>query len=318
MGTMKISKRETDVSIIIPAYNEERSLPILYSKLKDEFGKLDKSYEIIFVDDGSYDDTFRVLNELQQKDSNVKCIRLRKNFGKSLALAVGFNIAQGKVIVTMDADLQDDPREIPQFLKKIDDGWDLVSGWRKLRADPLEKKLASKIFNIIVSRVSGIKLHDFNCGFKAYTRQVIKTIEVYGELHRFIPVMAESFGFKICEIPVKHHQRSFGRSKYGKERYLPGLFDLLTASFIAGYSRRPLHLLGKFGIISSFFGFLLLTYVSIVKFVYGQPGNRPALTIAVFLLTFAVQVFLFGLLADLLSYTNQRQNFRKEDFIMEE
>lgn len=308
-------KIQPDISIVIPVYNEKQSVRPLLEKLLEVLEKTAKNYEIIFIDDGSTDGTFEKLNTFSPQNKNMKCFRLRKNFGKSLALAIGFTEATGRIILTMDADLQDDPKEIPRFVNKINGGWDIVVGWRKERKDPLEKRLASRLFNIVVSKISGINLHDFNCGFKAYTGQVVKTIEVYGELHRFIPVMAESYGFKICEIPVKHHPRSFGRSKYGKERYLPGLFDLLTASFIAGYSRRPLHLLGKFGIISSFFGFLLLIYVSIVKFVYGQPGNRPALTIAVFLLTFAVQVFLFGLLADLLSYTNQRQNFRKEDFI---
>lgn len=311
---MKIA-RQPQTSVVIPVYNESKSLPMLYRQLKTELTKLGKPYEIIFVDDGSTDQTFKKLNNFRLTDKNLKCFRLRKNFGKSLALAIGFTEATGKTIITMDADLQDDPREIPRFIDKINKGWDIVVGWRRKRKDPLEKRLASVLFNSVVSKLSGINLHDFNCGFKAYRKEVVKTIEVYGELHRFIPLIANAYGFKICEIPVVHHRRRFGQSKFGKERYLSGFFDLFTAIFISGYLRRPLHFLGKISLISFLFGGALLTYVSVLKFVFGQTGNRPALTVSIAFLTFAVQIFLFGLLADLLSYTNQRQNFRKEEYI---
>lgn len=313
---MKI-KEQPLISVVIPVYNENESVGILFRQLKTELTKLNKPYEIIFIDDGSIDGTFKKMNSFHLPNKNVKCFRLRKNFGKSLALAIGFTEATGKTIITMDADLQDDPREIPRFIDKINKGWDIVVGWRRKRKDPLEKRLASVLFNSVVSKLSGINLHDFNCGFKAYRKEVVKTIEVYGELHRFIPLIVNAHGFKICEIPVAHHQRQFGQSKFGKERYLSGLFDLFTAIFISGYLRRPLHFLGKISLVFFVFGGILLTYVSVLKFVFGQTGNRPALTVSIAFLTFAVQVFLFGLLADLLSYTNQRQNFRKEDFISE-
>ncbi len=248
----------------------------------------------------------------------MKAIRFRRNFGKSQALAVGFDVAEGGIIVTLDADLQDDPKEIPKLIKKINEGLDLVTGQRERRIDPLEKRLASKLFNTIVALVSGVKLKDFNCGLRAYRKEVVEAMNVYGELHRFIPLIANSYGFKVGEVSVKHRKRRYGRSKFGKGRYLPGLFDLFTTYFIAGYLRRPLHFLGKISLIALILGGLLFIYVVIMKFAFGVPGNRPALTIAIFLLGFAVQVFLFGLLADLLSYANQKQNFKKEDFIKEE
>ncbi|MCD6229083.1 MAG: glycosyltransferase family 2 protein [Candidatus Omnitrophica bacterium] len=304
-----------DISIIIPAYNEEQNIKPLYESIVDILKPLNKNYEIIFIDDGSMDNTFREIDNLRSLDERVKCIQLRKNFGKSLALAIGFNKTRGDIVITMDADMQDDPEEIPRFIEKIQEGWDLVSGWRQIRKDPFEKRLSSRLFNIIVSKVSGLRLHDFNCGFKVYRRKVLKTIKIYGELHRFIPMIAHSYGFKICEIPIRHHKRQFGKTKFGKERYLAGLFDLFTTAFIGRYLRKPLHLLGRVSLIASVSGILLLIYVSVMKFVFGQTGNRPALTISVFLLGLAVQIFLFGLLADLVSYTNQRYNFKEEDFI---
>lgn len=308
-------KIQPDISIVIPVYNEKQSVGPLFGKLLEVLEKTAKNCEIIFIDDGSTDGTYEKLNSFTPQNKNMKCFKLRKNFGKSLALAIGFTEATGRIILTMDADLQDDPKEIPRFINKINEGWDIVVGWRKKRKDPLEKRLASRLFNIVVSKISGINLHDFNCGFKAYKKEVTKIIEVHGELHRFIPLMANSYGFKICEISVDHHQRFFGRSKFGKERYLSGFFDLFTVLFISDYLRRPLHLLGKISLVAFLLGGLLLSYVSVVKFIYGQTGNRPALSVAIFLLTFAVQVFLFGLLAELISYVNQKQNFRKEDFV---
>jgi len=305
-----------DISIIIPAYNEEQNIKPLYESIVDILKPLNKNYEIIFIDDGSMDNTFREIDNLRSLDERVKCIQLRKNFGKSLALAIGFNKTLGDIVITMDADMQDDPEEIPRFIEKIQEGWDLVSGWRQIRKDTFEKRLSSRLFNIIVSKVSGLRLHDFNCGFKVYRRKVLKTIKIYGELHRFIPMIAHSYGFKICEIPIRHHKRQFGKTKFGKERYLAGLFDLFTTAFIGRYLRKPLHLLGRVSLIASASGILLLIYVSVMKFVFGQTGNRPALTISVFLLGLAVQIFLFGLIADLVSYTNQRYNFEEEeDFI---
>ncbi|MBL7196591.1 MAG: glycosyltransferase family 2 protein [Candidatus Omnitrophica bacterium] len=304
-----------DISIIIPTYNEEQSIKLLYEQIVRVLDTLDKNYEVIFIDDGSTDSTFKEIYKLHCLNNKVKCIHLRKNFGKSLALDIGFNEALGDIVITMDADLQDDPEEIRKFINKINEGWDVVSGWKKMRKDPLEKRLASELFNTVVAKASGLRLHDFNCGFKAYRRNVLKTIELYGGLHRFIPVIAYSYGFKICEIPVKHHKRRFGETKFGKERYLAGLLDFFTTIFITGYLRKPLHFLGRISLFVFMMGSFLLIYVAIMKFGFGQTGNRPSLTISIFLLSFSAQIFLFGLVADLLAYTNQKHNFKRKDFI---
>jgi len=312
-----MKRKKVVISVVIPAYNEEKNVEILYQELKAVLKKMSQNHEIIFIDDGSTDSTFEQLKKLHAQDKRLKVVRLRRNFGKSQALAVGFDLAQGDFIVTLDADLQDDPKEISKLLEKINKGWDLVTGQRLRRKDPFEKRLASRFFNQIVSLVSGVRLKDFNCGLRVYRKEVIETINVYGELHRFIPLIANSYGFKVSEIPVKHRQRRYGQSKFGKERYLPGLFDLFTTYFITGYQRRPLHFLGKISLAALIIGGILFIYVVLMKYLYGVPANRPALIVAIFVLGFSIQIFLFGLLADLLSYANQKQNFKKEDFISE-
>lgn len=306
-----------DISIIIPAYNEKESIRALYQKIIKAMEPLGKDFEIIFIDDGSMDGTYEEISSLCVSDPRVRGIKLRRNFGKSVALNVGFKEARGDIVFTMDADLQDDPEEMPKFIEKINEGWDMVSGWKQNRQDPLEKRIASKVFNNVVSKISGLKLHDFNCGFKVYKKDLLKIINIYGELHRFIPIIASSYGFKVGEIIIKHHKRQFGRSKFGIGRYLSGFFDLFSVVFITGYLRRPLHFLGRISLTSFAMGFILLIYVFVEKFILGELGNRPALTIAVFLLGLAVQIFIFGLLADMLSYTNNKENFKGSDFIKE-
>jgi glycosyltransferase involved in cell wall biosynthesis len=234
-----------------------------------------------------------------------------------MALAVGFQQARGEKVVTMDADLQDDPAEIPRLLEKIDEGWDLVSGWKKVRKDPFEKRLMSKMFNAVVSATSGLKLHDFNCGLKAYRIEVVKTVKVYGELHRFLPLIAFYYGFRVAEVPVAHHPRQFGKSKYGKGRYFAGLFDFVSVNFLMSYQRKPLHLLGKISFFSFFIGTLLVGYVCFMKFIMGGTGNRPTLTAGVFFYGLAVQIFIFGLLAELVTFTGHSNNVRYQDFIKE-
>jgi len=215
-----------NLSMVIPLFNEEESIGILYKKLVEVLEKIDKSFELIFVDDGSTDNSADIINTIHQQDGKVKVIKFNTNMGKAKALSRGFEIAIGEIVFTMDADLQDDPEEIPNFLAKLDEGFDLVSGWKKKRHDPLEKRIPSKLFNKTVSLVTGLNLHDFNCGFKAYKREILDEIEVYGDLHRYIPALAHWQGYRVGEIPVQHHAREFGKSKYGWERYFRGFFDL--------------------------------------------------------------------------------------------
>ncbi len=305
------------ISFVIPVFNESESILKLYQEIVAVCQNLENDYEIWFINDGSTDQTEEILKDIETKDSRVKLIRFRKNFGKSVALSVGFERAKGDIIFTMDADLQDDPKEIPAFLEVIDQGADLVCGWKKKRKDPLEKRVASAFFNSIVSMMTGLKLHDFNCGFKAYRKKVVKTIHMYGEFHRFIPALVQSYGFKIKEISIHHRKRQFGKSKYGASRYLAGFFDFLSVIFVTGYLRKPMHFLGRISLTSFLIGSGLLTYVFCMKFLFGQTGNRPSLAISIFFLGFAVQVILFGIIADLILYTNHKSTFKASDFVDE-
>lgn len=249
------------ISIVIPVYNEEESLEKLYTQIKDVLinNKLE-NYEIIFVNDGSSDGSVAIIKKLSMNDRNIRLISFRRNFGKAMVLETAFRNVSGDIIITMDADLQDDPIEIPNFINKIEEGYDLVSGWKYNRKDPLEKRLPSKLFNRVTSMLSGVKIHDFNCGFKAYRREVTDNIDIYGELHRYIPVLASRKGFSITEIIVHHNKREFGKSKYGIERYLRGLFDSISVSFISKFYDRPMYFFGRLGLIT----FLLVSlYVCI-------------------------------------------------------
>ena len=305
------------ISFIIPVFNESESIAKFYYEIFSACQDLTCDYEIYFIDDGSTDQTKHILKSLATENSHIKVICLRRNFGKSVALSVGFKKAVGDIIFTMDADLQDDPKEISLFLEAINEDVDLVCGWKKKRKDPLEKKIASFFFNSIVSMVTGLKLHDFNCGFKAYRRNVIETTQMCGEFHRFIPALVQSYGFKIKEIPIHHRKRQFGKSKYGASRYLAGLFDFLSVVFVIGYSRRPMHFLGRISLISFLIGSGLLTYVFCMKFLFGQTGNRPSLAISIFFLGFAVHVILFGIIADFILYSNHKNTFKINDFVDE-
>ena len=265
-----------DLSIIIPFYNEEGSIETLYNKLTDTLEPLGLSFEIILVDDGSSDNSNQIARSLQKKDSRIQLITQSINSGKASALNQGFHASIGKIVFTMDADLQDDPKEIPSFLEKIADGYDLVSGWKKRRFDPLEKKLPSKFFNHITSWVAGIKLHDFNCGFKAYRREVVEELNIYGDLHRFIPVLAHWKGFRVCEIPVQHHPRSFGESKYGWKRYYQGFFDLFTVLLLTRFKRKPIYFFGLSGLATCFAGLCILIFITFLQVVYGSiMGHKP-------------------------------------------
>lgn len=295
------------ISFVIPAKDEERSLPILYQKIKGVMRNIQTNYEIIFVDDGSKDSTFKEARKITQKDPKVKVIKLRGWFGKSIALQSGFDNSKGDIIITMDADLQDNPEEIPTFLKKIDEGYDLVSGWKKLRYDPISKKIPSKIGNFLTRILTGIKVHDLNCGFKAYKKEVIKNINLYGELYKFIPLLAGRQNFKIAEIVVKHHPRKYGKSKFGWERNMKGFLDLLTVVFLTGYSRRPGHFFGFFGLLSFAIGFVIGLYITYLRITTGSIQYRqPLLFLGMLLMIIGVQFLSTGLVAEMIVNLNQK------------
>ena len=302
------------ISIVVPVFNEEENLPELYSELEKILKKLNKSYEIIFVDDGSTDNSFKVLNEIKKKDRNVKIIKLRRNFGKSTALSIGLKKAQGEIIITLDADLQDNPNEIPKFLKKIDEGYDLVVGWRFKRKDPITKKLPSKIFNWLTSILTGIKIHDFNCCFKAFRKEVAKNIKIYGELHRYIPVLAFWKGYRIAEVKVDHRPRKYGKSKYGVMRLVSGFLDLITVKFLITYAKKPLHFFGIIGFLSLIIGFLIGIYLLYVKYILNQLiGDRPLLLLSVLLVLVGLQFIFMGLIGEMItSATGKTEEYNTE------
>jgi glycosyltransferase involved in cell wall biosynthesis len=294
-------------SVVVPLYNEEESLEELHRRLTLVLQPLSDSFEIIFVDDGSTDNSFAVLKTLHEKDRRVKVIQLRKNFGKASALSAGFKKARGKIIITLDADLQDLPEEIPTLLKKIEAGYELVSGWKVKRKDPVVRKVASRLFNFVTSFYTGVKLHDFNCGLKCYKREVIDELDLYGELHRYIPAIANWKGFNVGEVKVDHHPRMHGKSKFGSERYLRGLFDLLTVIMLTKYPEKPLHFFGLLGTILSFSGLAITVYLGLVRLSGKWIGNRPLLLLGILLLILGVQFIFFGLMGELIVFSSQKE-----------
>lgn len=296
-----------DVSIIIPLLNEEESLGELYSIISEVMDKNSLSYEICFVDDGSTDKSLDVLKELRQNNKNIKILSFRKNYGKSAALSEGFKLARGEYIITMDADLQDDPAEIPNLINKLNEGFDMVSGWKKKRNDPLTKTIPSKFFNYTTSLLTGIKIHDFNCGLKAYRREVIKEIPVYGELHRYLPVLAHWRGFRVGEIIVQHHPRKYGVTKFGWRRLFHGFFDLLTVLFITRYRQKPLHLFGSVGLASLTTGFTILIYLSILWLQGYGIGDRPLLILGLLLVIVGMQSFSLGLIGEMITNSSDEE-----------
>jgi glycosyltransferase involved in cell wall biosynthesis len=298
------------ISVVVPVRNEERSLGPLLDELGRALEPLGDTWEVVFVDDGSTDGSFAALTRLHDSHANVRVVRLRRNFGKAAALAAGFEHATGDVVVTIDGDGQDDPAEIPRLLAKLDEGFDLVSGWKTRRRDPLPRRLLSRIFNAVASRVSGIRLHDMNCGLKAYRGEVVRGLNLYGELHRFIPVLAHQEGYRVAELPVGHRPREHGRSRYGLERYLRGFLDLLTVSFMGRYRHRPLHLFGGLGLILGAGGFVILAYLTAIKIAGEAIGHRPLLTLGVLLMVVGLQFFSLGLISELV--TSQHEQRRRE------
>lgn len=290
-----------DLSIVIPVLNEKDNVTFLYNKLKGELEKLGKSYEIIFVDDGSQDGTFSELEELHSRDSSLRIFQFRKNFGKSEALSLGFEKSKGNIVVTMDGDLQDDPAELSKFLENIEEK-DLVVGWRADRKDSLSKRIFSRLFNLFIFITTGLKIHDSNCGFKAIKREVIEDIHIYGELHRYIPVIAHSRGYMIGEVKVKHHPRKFGRSKFNLLRILKGFLDLITVEFLMLYSKRPLHFFGSIGLLLFLSGFIVYLYLLYVKYFLNRLiGNHPLIILGLLLSLVGVQFLFMGLLGEMIT-----------------
>jgi glycosyltransferase involved in cell wall biosynthesis len=289
------------ISVVVPVHNEERSVALLLDELDSALEPLGTPWEAVFVDDGSTDGSYAALTRLHSARTNVTVVRLRRNFGKAAALAAGFGQARGDVIVTIDGDLQDDPAEIPRLLVKLEEGYDLVSGWKSRRRDPLRRRVLSRLFNAVAGWVSGVPLHDINCGLKAYRADVVRGLRLYGELHRFIPVLAHHRGYRIAELPVNHRPREHGRSRYGLERYLRGFLDLLTVSFIGRYRHRPLHLFGGLGLALSAAGTGILVYLTIVKAIGHAIGGRPLLILGVLLVVVGIQVFSLGLITELIT-----------------
>jgi glycosyltransferase involved in cell wall biosynthesis len=299
------------ISVVIPLLNEEGSLPELAERLEKQLSEVAQgSWEVIFVDDGSTDKSYEVIREIHRRNHRFKAIRFRRNYGKSAALAVGFAEARGKFVITMDADLQDDPAEIPALLNTLKNGYDLVSGWKRKRYDPISKTLPSKLFNWVTSKASGIKLHDFNCGLKGYRREVVKSLQVYGEMHRYLPALAHWDGFKVTEIPVQHHPRIHGHSKFGASRFLKGFLDLLTVLFTTRYTKRPLHLFGMIGALFALTGFVIDLYLTI-EWMFGLTNlsNRPLAIFGIGLIIVGVQLISIGLIAELI-VKNSMQNFK--------
>ena len=293
---------EESVSIVIPVYEEEESLPHLYESIKKVMDKLKRKYEIVFVDDGSKDGTLRVLESYQKKDPAVVVVSFRRNFGQTAAMAAGFEYAQGDIIVTMDADLQNDPDDIPKLLEKMK-GHDVVSGWRKKRQDKfISRRLPSMIANGLISKVTGVHLHDYGCTLKAYRKEVIKSVRLYGEMHRFIPAIASWVGASITEVETNHHPRKFGKSKYGISRTIRVVLDLITVKFLQSFSTRPIHAFGPGGLLLGFIGFIIALYLSFEKIVLGQSiGGRPLLSLSVLFMILGVQLVIMGLLGEMLA-----------------
>ncbi len=287
------------LSFVIPVLNEEDSLRRLTAEIVANCQP--HAHEIIFIDDGSRDNGFAVMEELAASDPHIRIVKFRRNFGKAAALQYGFRLARGEVVFTLDADLQDNPVEIPKFLARLDEGWDLVSGWKQKRHDPLHKVIPSRFFNFVTARTFRLKLKDYNCGFKAYRSEVVKELNLYGEMHRYIPALANSLGFRITEIPVEHRKREFGRSKYGLERYLRGFFDLLTVKMVTQYVKSPLYLFGRAGLLSALLGTAIMLWMAVLKIFYGQPiSNRLPLFLGITLILGGLQFISLGLISELI------------------
>jgi glycosyltransferase involved in cell wall biosynthesis len=303
------------LSIVVPAYNEQDNVQRLYFAVKKVMIKEKYDFEMIYIDDGSTDKTYEKLLELNKKDKRVKIIKFRKNFAKASGLSAGFKLAKGDVILTLDADLQDDPLEIPRFIQKINQGFDLVVGWKFKRKDPYHKILLSKLFNFIVRKLTKIKLHDNDCNFRAIKKEILPYLNLYGGLYRYIPSIAFWKGFKVGEIKVKHNKRKFGKSKYGMERIFKGFFDLITIKYLLSFSTTPLYLFGLIGSLLFSIGLIINFYLFFVRLFLNQAiGHRPLLILGVLLLIVGIQTISFGLIAEMITHKNQKD---ENDYVIE-
>jgi len=297
-----MGKNTVKISVVVPLFNEKESLVELHEQLSKAVCSLVKPIEFLFIDDGSTDSSMQILNELHKKDPQVRVVQFRKNYGKSAALALGFQEARGEFIVTLDADLQDEPYEIPNLVKKLEEGFDLVSGWKKVRKDPFIKKNTSKLFNFVTRKMTGLRIHDINCGLKAYRREVTDTVNVYGQLHRFLPVLAQWQGFKVGEVVVKHNPRKYGKTKFGASRFIAGFFDLVTVLFITRYTKRPLHLFGLIGLVSFIVGVGISAYLAVERLLLGRYlSDRPLLFLGILAIIVGVQFVSIGLLGEMIT-----------------
>ena len=307
-ASLTVAPSTPEVSVVVPGLNEAESLPELESRIRAALGGSER-FEIIFVDDGSSDNSWEVIQRLSQEHDNVRGVRLRANFGKAMALAAGFQAARGGIVITMDADLQDDPADLPTFIAKVRSGTDVVVGWKVDRKDPLNRRLLSFVFNGTVRKVTGVHLHDMNCGFKAYRSEVLKSTPIYGDLFRFIPVLAASQGFKIAEVPVRHHARAFGKSRYGLERVLRGFFDLASVVFLTRYARRPMHLFGLMGLVLGGIGFAINAYLTVLWMMGETLFRRPLLQLGILLVVLGFQFASMGFLGEFMTWQNQMRRY---------
>lgn len=300
--------KEVDISIVVPLYNEEESLPELTVAI-DEAISAQYTYEIIFVDDGSTDTSFQVVRNLAEKNDHVRGISFGHNYGKSIALQAGFEKVRGRFVVTMDADLQDDPNEVPDMIQMLKDGLDMVSGWKKERFDPISKTVPSKFFNYVTRKAAGIQLHDFNCGLKAYKREVVDNIYLYGELHRYIPMLAKKEGFtRIGEKVVKHHPRKYGKTKFGLSRFINGFLDLITILFVQRYFQKPMHFFGTLGILLLLIGTGINAYMAVLRLFFNVGiGNRPLLFLGILLMVLGIQLLSTGLIGELININHVKK-----------
>jgi len=299
------SDRQYDISVVIPLFNEEKNIDLLYDKLKVALDKINRRYQIIMVDDGSTDKTLSVLKEIHQRDKTLRVISFRRNFGQAAALSAGFDWAKGDIVIAMDGDLQNHPEDIPLLLRKIEEGYDVVSGWRVERKDPfLTRRLPSSVANFIISWVSKVKLHDYGCTLKAYRKEVVDNLRLYGEMHRFIPALASLMGASVAEVKVKHSPRTHGKSKYNLFRTIRVILDLFTVKFFLSFATRPIQIFGLIGIFSSLVGFILAVYLSVKKIFFGHSlADRPLLLLAILLILMGVQFITMGLLGEMLART---------------
>ncbi|MDR9418916.1 glycosyltransferase family 2 protein [Gracilimonas sp.] len=301
----KTSNSPIDISVVVPVYNEEESLAELSQQIEDALSR-EYSYEIFFVDDGSSDTSWSEIKKLSEKHSNIHGIAFSHNYGKSAALQAGFEASKGTYVVTMDSDLQDDPAEVPEMIQMLKDGYDLVSGWKKERHDPISKTIPSKFFNYVTRKVAGIELHDFNCGLKAYRAEVVEDIYLYGELHRYIPMLAKKEGYtRITEKIVEHHPRKYGKTKFGLSRFMNGFLDLVTLTFVQRYLQKPMHFFGTIGVLMLLIGGGINLYIAYTKLILGQAiGDRPLLFLGILLMVLGVQLLSTGLLGEMINKNN--------------